>query len=300
MLLASVPILTMVGFKYEKVYQVSIAGEIIGYIEQKDELEKELEEYIKNDEKQIAFIIEENMPKYHLLLTTNNIKCNKEEVLKYIKNTQIVAYKNYAIILDGEEKQFVNTLETAQELIKDIKEEYEENLELDLGIKENYLYNTTNEETVEVAVAIANIEQDITQKIEVMESTVNGVLLKHPIKGTITSRYGVLSRIRSSAHTGLDIAAPTGTAIRPAADGVVTRARYNGNYGNLVIIEHENGVETYYAHCSEIYVEVGDKVTTDTTIAAVGSTGNSTGPHLHLEIRIDGETVNPQKYLYKE
>lgn len=299
-LLAFVTILTMVGFKYDKVYKVTIADETVGYIDNLKEFEDELKEYISNNEKQIAFIIEENMPKCELLLTSNNVECDKDKVLEYAKNTEIVAYKNYAIVLDGEEKQYVETLEAAQEVVKDIKEEFEKNLELDLGIEEKFTYNTTNTETVEVSMALASIEQDVTEKIRIMGSTVNGVTLKQPITGIITSRYGALSRIRSSAHTGLDIAASTGTAIKAAAPGTVTLAKYNGNYGNLVIIEHENGVETYYAHCSKIYVNVGDEVTTDTTIAAVGSTGNSTGPHLHLEIRVDGETVNPQKYLYKE
>ena len=67
----------------------------------------------------------------------------------------------------------------------------------------------------------------------------------------------------------------------------------------MVIVNHGNGVKTYYGHCSKIYVSVGDTVTKDTVIAAMGSTGNSTGPHLHLEIRINGTVLNPQNYLYK-
>ena len=70
-------------------------------------------------------------------------------------------------------------------------------------------------------------------------------------------------------------------------------------YGNLVIISHGNGVETYYGHCSSITTSVGKSVTAGDVIAKVGSTGNSTGSHLHLEIRINGTAVNPQKYLYK-
>ena len=73
----------------------------------------------------------------------------------------------------------------------------------------------------------------------------------------------------------------------------------NGPYGNLVKIDHGNNVETWYAHCSKIYVKVGQKVKAGDKIAAVGSTGNSTGSHLHLEIRIKGIAINPQKYLYK-
>ena len=68
--------------------------------------------------------------------------------------------------------------------------------------------------------------------------------------------------------------------------------------GHQVVISHGNGIETYYGHCSKLYVEVGDKVSQGETIAAVGSTGNSTGPHLHLEIRVNGVAYNPQNYVY--
>ena len=119
-----------------------------------------------------------------------------------------------------------------------------------------------------------------------------------PVEGTITSRYGVSSRIRKSDHTGLDIAAKSGTDIKVVASGTVIFASYNGSYGNLVKIDHGNGVETWYAHTSKMYVKEGQTVEAGDVIAAVGSTGNSTGPHLHLEIRINGEHVNPQEYLY--
>ena len=104
--------------------------------------------------------------------------------------------------------------------------------------------------------------------------------------------------LRSSTHTGLDIAASTGTPIKVIADGTVTSAQYTGSYGYLVKVEHGNGVESWYAHTSKMYVKAGDEVKAGDVIAAVGSTGNSTGPHLHLEIRINGQHVNPQKYIY--
>ena len=93
-------------------------------------------------------------------------------------------------------------------------------------------------------------------------------------------------------------AAPTGTAIKAVASGTVTCASYSGAYGNLVKVSHGNGVETWYGHTSKMYVSVGQSVSANDVIAAVGSTGNSTGPHLHFEIRINGSHVNPQKYLY--
>ena len=127
--------------------------------------------------------------------------------------------------------------------------------------------------------------------------TINGNINN---EGTITSRYGVSSRLRKSTHTGLDISAVTGTDIKVVADGTVISAGYRGSYGYLVKVDHGNGVETWYAHTSKMYVKKGDTVKAGDVIAGVGSTGNSTGPHLHLEIRVNGETVDPQDYLYNE
>ena len=125
-----------------------------------------------------------------------------------------------------------------------------------------------------------------------------GISLIRPISGTITSRFGARSSIRSSAHTGLDISAPKGTPIKAAASGTVTFAGWKGSYGYMLVISHGNGVQTYYAHCNQLYASVGQSVSQGETVAAVGSTGNSTGPHLHLEVRINGVAYNPQNYVY--
>ena len=118
------------------------------------------------------------------------------------------------------------------------------------------------------------------------------------IKGTITSKYGYRYIFGAySWHSGLDIGASRGTNIVAADGGKVTYAGWRGSYGKLVIITHDDGSQTYYAHCSSILVSKGDKVYQGQTIAKVGSTGNSTGPHLHFEIRINGKTVNPQNYI---
>lgn len=116
-----------------------------------------------------------------------------------------------------------------------------------------------------------------------------------PISGRLTSPYGSRSR---GFHTGLDLAAPIGTTVKAADDGKVIFAGYKGGYGNLVIINHQNGYVTYYAHNSALHVSAGDIVEKGSDIAAVGSTGNSTGPHCHFEIRVNGETVNPYSYIF--
>lgn len=126
----------------------------------------------------------------------------------------------------------------------------------------------------------------------------DGCLFLWPVQGTITSPFGYRYIFgETNFHRGLDIAAPMGTAINAAADGTVTFAGVRGTYGNLVVITHDNGFVTYYAHCSKLLVEAGDQVTQGTPIAAVGSTGRSTGPHCHFEVRYQNEPVDPLAYL---
>lgn len=117
-------------------------------------------------------------------------------------------------------------------------------------------------------------------------------------QNSITSEYGYRINPEPGFHSGLDIGMPMGTEIYAVKSGTVKKAETGSDgYGYYIIIDHGNGLETLYAHCSELLVEAGQEVDTDTVIAKVGSTGNSTGPHLHIEIRVNGETVDPFAYL---
>lgn len=115
-----------------------------------------------------------------------------------------------------------------------------------------------------------------------------------PVDGVITSRFGWRSR---GWHSGLDIAADLGTTIFAANEGTVIETNNESGYGLVVRIDHGDGMVTVYAHCGEFYVEVGDTVDRNTPIAAIGMTGTTTGPHVHFEIRVDGQAVNPLDYL---
>ena len=121
-----------------------------------------------------------------------------------------------------------------------------------------------------------------------------------PSCSTITSPFG--SRMhpiqkRVITHRGIDIGASYGAAILAAADGRVTNAGWNGSYGKYIVIDHGSGYKTLYAHCSVLLVSAGQNVSRGQTIANVGSTGNSTGPHLHFEVLINGSQVNPMGYF---
>jgi murein DD-endopeptidase MepM/ murein hydrolase activator NlpD len=121
-----------------------------------------------------------------------------------------------------------------------------------------------------------------------------------PVKGVITSQFGLrLDPIdgKTRHHNGIDIAVPEGTPVRPILSGKVIYSGYSKGYGNCVIVEHEDGIQTLYAHNSKNLVKVGDIVTPETFIALSGSTGRTTGPHLHFEIRKDGRAMNPLAFI---
>ncbi|WP_312940640.1 M23 family metallopeptidase [Oscillibacter sp.] len=117
----------------------------------------------------------------------------------------------------------------------------------------------------------------------------------------VTSEFGyrICPYHGRELHSGLDMAAPTDTPIRAALDGTVAKSYYSSSYGNYIVIDHGNGLTTGYAHQSKRMVKKGDTVTAGQVIGLVGSTGNSTGAHLHFEVRVNGEAQNPRYFLPK-
>ncbi|HEU0097841.1 MAG TPA: M23 family metallopeptidase [Allosphingosinicella sp.] len=139
-------------------------------------------------------------------------------------------------------------------------------------------------------------------KLDQLEQGTVAIPSTEPVRGTnFTSGYGVRSdpfRGRAAMHAGIDLAGPIGTPIYATADGVVQRSEYNnGGYGNLVELDHGHGIQTRYGHLSKSMVVAGQKVKRGDMIALMGSTGRSTGSHLHYEVRIDGKAVNPVPFL---
>ena len=139
-------------------------------------------------------------------------------------------------------------------------------------------------------------------QVDRLNRTLALVPYRKPVIGEVefTSGFGVRSDPflgRPAMHTGLDFRASTGDPVRATANGKVASSGWAGGYGRMVEVDHGNGLSTRYGHLSEINVKVGDTVKIGQVIGAVGSTGRSTGPHLHYETRIDGEAVDPQKFL---
>lgn len=304
-------IIAIVLIKYRPVYKVSISGEEIGYIENIQAFEENLKnEIISEETKNVDSINLSEEPEYELKLVNRTLETNESQIATEIEDEVVVTYKYYDVAYKNETIQSVDTIEEAEEIVNEIKESNSEQ-DVDLTIIEKYTENEEEVKTSELEVAKTETQTIVAERIAEEQKQkeeeerinslpdINGIKLAvTPIEGTITSRYGVSSRIRKSTHTGLDIAATSGTPIKVVAAGTVIAASYDGSYGKLVKVDHGNGVETWYAHTSKMYVKVGEQVEAGDVIAAVGSTGNSTGPHLHLEIRVNGEHVNPQDYLY--
>lgn len=320
-------ILGIVAFVYKPTYSVTLNGEDVGYINNKKDFQTRINEYLDTgEEKNVAFVQVDNLPEYKMCLLKRNIVTNDEEIFEKIKQTGKVYYKYYAIMENGEERDYVASLAEAEEIIVKLREQGSLNIE-EISYVEKH--DTDMESVVSSEQVISKLYKTksnstkIAKKDSVSDTTNNnidfskisvekvstkrelsktkkeiGIALAKPVSGTISSRFGSVASIRGGAHTGLDIASPRGTAIKASAAGVVSFAGWKGSYGKMVAISHGNGVQTYYAHCSSINVKVGQKISQGQVIASVGSTGNSTGPHLHLEVRINGVAQNPQNYVY--
>jgi murein DD-endopeptidase MepM/ murein hydrolase activator NlpD len=139
------------------------------------------------------------------------------------------------------------------------------------------------------------------QKLDVKEQTVIAIPSMQPVDNVrLTSTFGVRSdpfHGGAAMHAGIDIPGPVGTPVYATADGVVGRAGVAGGYGNLVTLDHGKGIETRYGHLSKILVEPNTRVRRGQLIGLMGSTGRSTGSHLHYEVRIDGAAVNPVPFM---
>ena len=265
-------------------------------------------------QKRLLYAYEEGPTRYL------DVLLNSKSMLDFITNYYLIAelMQYDKDLLDGIERdkeqieQIEQSLNESKENLKLIKNEQKKiaiSLENSKIVKNSYINNLTNEEKqiqeemsmyqeeldlVELEILLAVLENSDTQYV--------GGTFAWPAPGyyTITSPYGMRVHpiIKTfSNHSGMDIGAPMGSYAIAANDGIVTKATYSYSYGNMVIIDHGGGVTTLYAHGSEILAQVGDVVKRGDAIMKVGSTGWSTGPHLHFEIRINGATIDPYPYV---
>ena len=312
-LISSITIVAIVLASYKPVYSVQIDGDFKGYVTSKNQMQHDIEEYLQEgDSERVGYILLNSRPEYEFGLVKKDVETKDEEILLSIKESCDVYYKVYAINVNDEDVCLVESLSDAQAIVDKVNETQKNyTKKASVMISEQYKKDYDAISDIEVAAKdiitpIKKENDEILKKVQTYASqkTVPQAVLDAlresdaelkfalPLSSyTITSRYGWR---RSGYHTGCDYAAPLGTPIHAVEDGIVTCAEWKGNYGYLVKIQHTGGFETYYAHCSRFACNVGDVVKKGDVIAYVGSTGNSTGPHCHLEIRYDGATIDPQ------
>ena len=306
---------------------VADMAEIKEQIEAKEaELEKKEEELIQaqNDQyesmkKRIKYMYENGSGQFiEVLFEAKNITdfLNKAEYISTISDydrDMLKEFQDVVAEVEAQEQQLqkeydeieamqnelIEKQETAVCGINDLQDEfYEKDSEID----------EMSEELQELKEAVATAERKQRERASSYSNSAGASVVSgngmftHPCPGytRISSYFGWREQPlpgASTNHKGMDFAAPTGTPIYAAAAGTVTSAGYSGNAGNLIIINHGNGLQTYYMHCHKIYVKAGQKVSKGQNIAIVGTTGNSTGPHLHFQVMSGGTPVNPQNYL---
>ncbi len=301
-------------------------------IEKLDAQVKALQEEIGNIQSQLE-VAQKNYEKQKGIMEKRLVAIYESGDTKYLdvllKSSNISEFlSNYYLITEiaSVDKDLLNEVETEKKEIELAKQKLEKNqetlatalqtqtktatvLQNTKALRENYISRLSDEEKAKqqkIDEMTAQYEIVNHQILELakqgLDTAYIGGVLAWPVPGytKITSNYGM--RVHPitgqyKLHTGVDISAPIGANFVAANDGVVTKAEYNTAYGNMVIIDHGGGISTLYAHGSEILVTVGQTVKKNEAILKVGSTGYSTGPHAHFEVRIDGVVTNPIPYI---
>lgn len=292
--------------------------DLLEYIDKaEEELEKSNERYDKQKdllERRLVAMYEMGQTSYL------DILLNSKGITEFLSNYYLISEVTTAdteLLNNVEDEKIYNkklkeTLETKKAVLAASRETREKNaiaLENMNIIKNNRIQQLTEEEAEvqrkieEYQNQIADIEKEIRllALANISEQYVGGTMA-WPVPGytRITSPFGMRTHPITGVyklHTGTDIGAPLGANFIAANDGIVTYAGWNNAYGNMVIIDHGGGITTLYGHGSEILVNVGDTVVQGTPVLKVGSTGYSTGPHAHFEVRVNGQYVEPLDYI---
>ena len=320
----------------ENLQQVQKLDEKISNSQQElDELNKKIED-LENSSEEVEKKLktaEENYDKQKKLLDSYLVAVQESSDTQYLdvllssKNISVFL-SNYFLIteLANSQVELLEDMQNKKNEIQQSKEKLDKNKEDLAVIKANQTKTATvlaNTKTVRenFISKLSDQEKDIQSKIDEYYAQFNAINsenlqlaqggiatqyiggeLAWPVPGytVISSNYGMRTHPITGVyklHTGVDIRAPLGATFIAANDGIVTKASYNGAYGNMVIIDHGGGVSTLYAHGSEILVQVGQTVKRGEPVLKVGSTGYSTGPHAHFEVRLNGVVTNPMPYI---
>lgn len=290
--------------------------------EQMDEVEEKLEIAEERYNKQKEILEVRLVTMYETSDTQYlDVILSSRSVSDFLSNYFLITeLTNYDTELLEDMKAQKDEIEATKKKLEQAKEQYatmKQNetrtskiLENTKSVRENFITKLSEQEKeIQTKIDEYNAKFEEVNK-EILSLSLQGIDTQYiggelawPIPGytRITSKYGMRTHPITGVyklHTGVDVSAPMGANFVAANDGIVTKAGYNGAYGNMVIIDHGGGVSTLYAHGSEIMVKVGDTVKRgETVVLKVGSTGYSTGPHAHFEVRLNGVVTDPIPYI---
>lgn len=311
------------AWKFKFVYMVEMGGVELGLVNDKDKFEKDIKDTLEDLEEPVVSAKLKENPKYSLrLVDKEDIDVDDNYVFAKVEEKIEKTYRYYNIKEDDKLLAKVSTKEEKDNLLKELEEAKQVK---DLKVEEEQTkeyYIISYEEAKQLASTnVDNIENEKKNKLEkekiekrntnIVKNIRRGGTVSASSSSNASAMLGSLSfrrplnSSRVSAgylgypgHRGIDFPSPQGTPVMAAESGTVTTVMYsNKSYGNRVIIDHGNGISTLYGHNSTIGVSLGQKVSKGQTIAGVGSTGNSTGNHVHFEIRINGKPINPTSYV---
>lgn len=229
---------------------------------------------------------------------TETVKAEYEQTLSELQDKQ-TELNDQKVQLEAKIEEATALITSLQSDIDEYTAAYEESAAQEAEISSQIASKTAELKAQEEAARKA--AEQANQTYTGVGSTATGTFMWPSASSTyITSKYGWRMHPIFKAqrfHSGVDIGASAGTSVMAADSGTVSIATYSSSYGNYVVLYHSEGLSTLYAHMSSLAVSAGDSVTKGQTIGYVGSTGNSTGPHLHFEIRVNGSTVDPLSYF---
>lgn len=288
-------------------FQVNLNGECYGYIPNQDEGKKILNKIgqlyldeINVDSDRLIQVDVEGKLDYTKAFASSSVLDDNEEIAQRIYDDNKKSEMLKVTVKAVDEQKEIIPHETKVEKSNEIYLGQSKVVKGEVGEKQvlkeiKYVNGKKCEERALDEIVINEPKDTVVYKGVKDPIQDNHAFLYKPTRGwTITSNFGPRW---GKNHNGMDIAGNTGDPVLATFDGVVKQRYYDSGYGNVIFLEHENGIETIYGHLSGFNIEVGKEVKKGDLIGYVGSTGISTGPHLHFELRVNGIAVNPSKYI---
>ncbi len=312
MLVFSAVLITVLN-TYKKVVKAYINGEFIGYFSSERQFEEVYNDLVteKSNTDSTVKVYLENEPTFEISYIRDSL-LQKQDIYSNLRANIKTEYVIYKVVVNGETKMTFSTQDDANKYSESIKKEVSK---LDTKVVEEKVEQVGEITSIEMADSISKDIIDKNKPVEVKKPTTtkrtststtktasaqvaNSAAMQGGIWPTvahyISSPYGWRW---GTIHTGTDIAGKYGDPIYAYKDGLVVYSGWAGSYGNLVKVDHGNGFATWYAHCSKLLVTAGQEVKQGQTISLMGSTGFSTGNHVHFEVRINGVHVNSYPYI---